>query len=580
MIEKMTKYSFILPSGRQEEFISRLSELGIVDIKRSAVPVDSRSEEMLAGIERLKGEIRDLENGSDERLASLLSEKTELERTLAEVEPWGEHDLGKFASLGLDIHFYIAPSNRFEPSWAEDYALQTVSEKDGRTWFVVVGDASGFPLSAVPAPEAKASDVKSQIESKEAEISEYRSALLKRRDEIPSLRKSVLDLKSSLTCYLTSLEGVEAAEGSLVTFEGFAPSKEDKSLAKALDETEGVFYLSEPAQEEDNPPIKLRNNRFSRLFECLTGMYGMPVYGEWDPTPVLSVFFLLFFAMCMGDAGYGLVLIIYGILQERKIVNIGMFDGLGKLISVLGAATLVVGLFFGTAFGVDLSAASWVPSSLKALMLTGSVSVGGSSYALQMVLALGIGVFHICLAMTIKALLYTRRFGIKSNISTWGWLVLILGGIITAIMAALGVLPQGVIKIIIYVIAAVSVLTIFVFNTPGRNPLINIGAGLWDTYGMATGILGDVLSYIRLYALGLAGGMLGGAFNDLGAMVLGEGPTWQWIPYALILLFGHVLNLLMSCLGAFVHPLRLTFVEYFKNSGYEGKGRKYNPITK
>ena len=97
---------------------------------------------------------------------------------------------------------------------------------------------------------------------------------------------------------------------------------------------------------------------------------------------------------------------------------------------------------------------------------------------------------------------------------------------------------------------------------------------------MATGILGDVLSYIRLYALGLAGGMLGGAFNDLGFMVLGNTPTWQWIPFVLILILGHVLNLAMSSLGAFVHPLRLTFVEYFKNSGYEGRGTLYKPFSK
>ena len=130
------------------------------------------------------------------------------------------------------------------------------------------------------------------------------------------------------------------------------------------------------------------------------------------------------------------------------------------------------------------------------------------------------------------------------------------------------------------VIGVISALAIFIFNKPGRNPLINIGAGLWDTYNMATGILGDVLSYIRLYALGLAGGMLGGAFNNLGQMVLGDNPSWQWLPFVIILLFGHVLNLLMPCLGAFVHPLRLTFVEYFKNSGYEGKGLKYNPLKK
>ena len=116
------------------------------------------------------------------------------------------------------------------------------------------------------------------------------------------------------------------------------------------------------------------------------------------------------------------------------------------------------------------------------------------------------------------------------------------------------------------------------FNTPGRNPLLNIGAGLWDTYGMVTGLMGDVLSYIRLYALGLAGGMLGGAFNDLAVMTLGENPTWQWLPFILIALLGHTLNFAMSCLGAFVHPLRLTFVEYFKNSGYEGKGTEYRPL--
>ncbi len=142
----------------------------------------------------------------------------------------------------------------------------------------------------------------------------------------------------------------------------------------------------------------------------------------------------------------------------------------------------------------------------------------------------------------------------------------------------LGLLPENVTKIAVIAIGAVSALCIFIFNTPGRNPLINIGAGLWDTYNMATGIMGDVLSYIRLYALGLAGGMLGGAFNNLGLMVLGDNPTWQWLPFVLILLAGHALNLLMSCLGAFVHPLRLTFVEYFKNSGYEGKGAKYNPL--
>jgi V/A-type H+-transporting ATPase subunit I len=153
-----------------------------------------------------------------------------------------------------------------------------------------------------------------------------------------------------------------------------------------------------------------------------------------------------------------------------------------------------------------------------------------------------------------------------------------VGGLIIAILGVGKLISPAAIKWAVIVIGVVSALGIYVFNTPGRNPLMNIGAGLWDTYNMATGILGDVLSYIRLFALGLAGGMLGQAFNNLAEMVRGDN-ILTWIPFVLILLFGHVLNVLMSSLGAFVHPLRLTFVEYFKNAGYEGKGAAYNPLT-
>ena len=181
--------------------------------------------------------------------------------------------------------------------------------------------------------------------------------------------------------------------------------------------------------------------------------------------------------------------------------------------------------------------------------------------------------------MVIKAVGITNRAGFKEAISVWGWVILIVGGLIVAGLALTHVLDATATKIAVIAIGIVSVLSIFIFNKPGRNPLLNVGAGLWDTYQMATGLLGDVLSYIRLYALGLAGGMLGAAFNNLGAMVLGDNPTWQWPFFILIVLIGHGLNFAMSCLGAFVHPLRLTFVEYFKNSGYEGKGLEYTPLS-
>jgi V/A-type H+-transporting ATPase subunit I len=244
----------------------------------------------------------------------------------------------------------------------------------------------------------------------------------------------------------------------------------------------------------------------------------------------------------------------------------------------------VVGYLSGTFFGIDIYQAAWFPAWAKVPMLKAWFGDGTGmwmGYDIMMVLALMIGIFHICLAMTVKAICYTMQNGFKTNLATWGWLLLIVGGITTAILAATSVLGPQTTQVILIVIAAISALGIYIFNTPGRNPLINIGAGLWDTYNMATGILGDVLSYLRLYALGMAGAMLGAAFNDLGLTVLGAHPNvGTVIGFVLIVAFGHVLNLLMACLGAFVHPLRLTFVEYFKNVGYEGSGKKYTPFEK
>lgn len=575
MITKMTKYSFILLSADKEQFLNNLQELGVVDITRSVKPVDDKSTAMLDKISSLKTEIEQIEKGSDPHLVELLSEHAALEKEKAAVTPWGEFDPKSIEDLekkGLKLSFYSVPTKKFEAGWAEEYALQVINECNGVTYFTIV-NAEGFPLKALNAPQRSGSELDGEIAALDAKVEEYKNELAGRKKDIPGLRAQIAKISRNLDRYLASVKSEDAAENMLCCFQGFAPIECDEKVKAALDK-ECVFYLAEVATKEDNPPIKLRNNRFNKMFETLTGMYGMPVYDEFDPTPVLSIFFMLFFAMCMGDAGYGLILILFGIAVNKKWVKIDMFKNIGSLISFLGGATLVVGLFLGTAFGMNLHEATWVPQSLKNCMIVGKVG----NYDIQMVLALGIGIFHICLAMIIKTACYIKRFGFKECISTCGWTLLIVGCIITISVSMLMAVPENITKIVILSIAGVSALGIFIFNKPGRNPLLNIGSGLWDTYNMVTGLLGDVLSYIRLYALGLAGGMLGGAFNDLAMMVLGAHPTWQWIAAIVIFLFGHILNLLMSCLGAFVHPLRLTFVEYFKNSGFEGKGLKYNPL--
>ena len=610
------KYSFILLSGETEGFLEKLQELGVVDVTRSARPVDDNSARMLDDaaaakriITKLEGINYDkeadkdaitkaaavsvLDNNLTEGAQKSFVELMELEaaRNAAEKEmrsrlPWGDFDKARLDSLdalGYTVRYYMVPAKKYSEDWAQLYPLEVICQDKANVWFVTIcpkGEEYALPVDPVTAPEGSWKQSEDEIKELNARIINTKGALLKYKESIPVIESAYKKGLVDLDMYLAKASTESAADNMLNVLEGFAPVENDGLLCSSFDEM-GVLYIKEGAKEEDNPPIRLKNNRFVKMFESLTGMYGMPDYGEYDPTPVVSIFFLLFFAMCLGDAGYGLVLILVGLALNKGWLKISMFDGLGSLIATLGAATAVVGGALGTFFGMSII--NLVPdgTAVKSYyeFVGSNIPTPMGELPFQMLLALGIGVFHICLAMIIKAVGYTKRFGIKENIATWGWLILIVGGLIVALLGVGKLISAEAIKWAVIVIGAVSALAIYIFNTPGRNPLINVGAGLWDTYNMATGILGDVLSYIRLFALGLAGGMLGAAFNDLGTMVLGDGGI-GWVFFILILLIGHVLNLLMSCLGAFVHPLRLNFVEYFKNSGYEGKGKTYKPLTK
>ena len=614
MITKMTKYSFVLLTGEKDGFLEQLQELGVVDISRSVKPIDSDSSVMFHKAERARKTLEFLESidyskdADAEAIAKATvniegdpvdyieqcrARITELNSSLANAEkqlkirlPWGDYDktaIDRLKELGYLVRYYCVDEKKFEETWGELYPLQVVSNDGKKVWFVTIAhknDDYTFPVQEMAAPEGTSAETLAQIKSLKAEIIECKAGLLNAKDYIPAIKETCNNDLVELDRYLADSAAVGAAENHITVFTGFAPVDNDAELAEAFDKM-GVLYIKEEAVEEDNPPIKLKNNWFTRQFESFTGMYGMPVYSEFDPTAIVAPFYLLFFAMCLGDAGYGIVLLLFGLLLNKGWVKFAMFDGLGNIISILGAGTMIVGTLLGTFFGMSLYEAAWVPEVLKKCMIVGEVELGSFGvFNIQMLLALGIGVFHICLAMTVKAIGYTKRFGFKQTVSAWGWLLLIVGGIITAILGVAEFISPVAIKWVVIVIGVLSALAIYIFNTPGRNPLINIGSGLWDTYNMATGILGDVLSYIRLFALGLAGGMLGQAFNNLGQMVLGDGSNIiLWLPFVLILLFGHVLNILMSSLGAFVHPLRLTFVEYFKNAGYEGKGAAYNPLT-
>lgn len=586
----MTKYNFILLSGDVEEFLKKLQGVGVVDITRSTKPVDEKSETLSSkagnyrkALSLLKdvtpAEFADKTYGDlAENVINTVNEREMMESQLAQLQkdmeerlPWGQFDVKNFKKLeerGLKLHFYKVKSSNFDPAWNENYALSEISNDGTNTYFVVVSDDENyeFPLKEMPAPDSDCTAVEKKIKELEYEIEKKYRLLSELKCHEKDIQKELDKTMSKLDLHLAHVSGTKAAEDYITVLEGFAPSNTTTSVHELLDKEE-VLYLEENACVTDNPPIKLKNNKFVSMFELLTDMYGRPKYNEFDPTVWISIFFMLFFAFCMGDAGYGLVLIGASLALKKVLGNIA------PLGITLGVATTVIGLLFHTFFSTDMLTWSFLPDVVKKCMLP--AQIGG--FDGTMVLAIIVGIVHICLAMIVKTYQSTKVKGFANSLGTWGWTLLIVGGIIVGGLALIGVINSEVTKWIVIGIGILSALGIFFLNDLHRNPLVNFGSGLWETYNTATGLLGDVLSYLRLYALGLAGAKLGEAFNAIGVQALGDGGA-AWIAFILIVVVGHTLNVAMCVLGAFVHPLRLNFLEFFKNSGYEGTGRKYNPL--
>ena len=589
MVTEMTKYDFILLSGDMDAFLEKLQSVGVVDITRSTKPIDERSEKLSSRAGVLRKAISLLkevtpaefaEKGSADYASDVietLSEKEAmqariplLQKEVEELKPWGRFDKASFEQLkerGLKLHFYKAKA--IDPIWKEQYALSEIASDGAYSYFVVVSDTDEyeFPLKELPAPEKDYLALEQEIAELEDGIAKKDAHLAELKCHEPKIKAELDRTLSKLDLHLAQVSGEKAAEDYVTVFEGFAPAETEPALREMLDR-ENVFYLADKAKVDDNPPIKLKNNKFVSMFELLTDMYGRPKYDEFDPTVFISIFFMLFFAFCMGDAGYGLVLILAGI---------GLRKVLGKIAPLgitLGIATTVVGFLFHTFFSMDMLEWNWIPDAVKRCMVPKEIF----GFDGTMVLAILVGIVHICLAMVVKTYQSTKVKGFANSLGTWGWTLLIVGGVIVGGLALMGVMDSVVTKWVIIGIGILSALGIFFLNDLHRNPLLNFGSGLWETYNTATGLLGDVLSYLRLYALGLAGAKLGEAFNAIGVQALGDGGA-RWIAFILIVVIGHTLNVAMCVLGAFVHPLRLNFLEFFKNSGYEGTGRKYNPLS-
>ena len=610
MISKMNKLLFLIYHKEYEMFLEKLRELGVVHIeKREGAEMDANLQafmqkrtayqsllkSMTLAAASFEGkataqsdltieEVVDSYETQQEHIQALNMQLPVLDKEIDAMEVWGEFDwnvIDRLKANGWQMQFYCCPEKSFDETWTDEYNATIINRRGGQSYFVTVNQIPvELEAEVVRLPKQRLSELVREQEELKASIQKANDDLdLFCVNNIPVVEKALETLESDINLMeVEQLGGERMAEGAIVMMDGWVPVENDAEVRKMLDES-GVYYEIRPAEKEDNAPIKLKNGKVSRLFEVLTKMYGMPDYGEFDPTPLFAPFYALFFGMCVGDAGYGLLLIVLGLYLKKKLSK--SMAGLMNLLITLGAATTIVGAVFNTFFGASLTDLD-LPQWMNSLVITGKWD--GTSYDKTMVIALLVGMFHICFAMTVKAICSTARYGFKNALSDWGWWLLVGGSVVVATLNYLGVIDMEVSKMAFIGIGGVAAIGIYLLNNIRRNVFANIGAGLWDTYNMATGLMGDLLSYLRLYALGLAGGMLGGVFNTLGMQLRDSMGDFLfgipgWICFGLIFVAGHGLNIALSCLSGYVHSIRLTFVEYFKNSGYDGKGVEYKPFS-
>ena len=594
MITRMTKYSFVLLSEQTSDFLNKLQDLGMVDINRYEKAVDQHSKDLSDILLHINQTVIKLGQVANEKKdkrtepyqsdgASLLKEATELfskreslkttlfslSEQMKAAEPWGPftlQDVEKIRDLGYVIHAYSQSARRFDTEWEKQYPLYVLERTEKQISFIVLevpGEPYQFPLNEAVFPAVPCNVLKDEILEKEAELQQCIARLNILSDHIPLLKSYANELSSKLDLYLAGVSAEKQVEDHIDLLTGFAPTENSAELETFL-EKESLYYLSTPAESSDNPPVKLKNSWFASLFEPIGNMYMLPVYDELDLTPYFPPFYMLFFGFCLGDMGYGLLLMILGFAGRYFLPKM---KGYLNLVFFLGLGSVIMAALPGGFFGMKVT--DLFPSVTKNQDFLFQFN------DMQMFwFAILFGLFQIVFARVLTGIDSIKRKGWQHGMAPFGWAILIVWA--TIAYASTMVENLNMPKPVSTTMLVVSISLIVLFSKPEGPVYKRLGKGLWAMYDI-TGVFGDMLSYIRLFGLGTSGGILGMVINTL-AMSLSGISYVGWLLTLVLLLFGHALVLGLSALGAFVNQMRLTFVEFYKNASFTGGGREYKPL--
>lgn len=493
-------------------------------------------------------------------ITRLHTDRQELKRELAQVKPWGrinQGDLEKLKEAGLTICFCVCPPAYIKESIISDI-ICGICVADGALAVIAVSRGAievRPPAQVIPAPTRDAPEIETALatlKDEERRLSSGLRELAMRRDDI---RSHLGELKERMT--FQAVEAGLAEEGPAFVMQGWVPAGRIEALHAALEGMRlPVGVMTQPPTDEDAPPTAFENKPWVRPIECLFSLLGVtPGYREADISPAFLPFLVIFTAMLIADAGYGLVAFVGLLAARRPLISRGVPEQALTLFTILFGGVAAWGILTDTWFGAPLMG--------KSLILTGDAQ---KDELFLKKLCFLIGAVHLTVAHVWKI----RRAPVTlATIAEAGWVLFIW-----AMWALVEVLvnespaPGWMLPLF-----GVSLVMIVIFTDFSWNLFSTIGKGLGAVALNAAAFLGDIISYIRLWAVGLAGGVLAASFNEMARPL-------PLLVMVLILIAAHLLNFALGLVAVFAHGVRLNLLEFSNHLGMEWTGRGYDPFGK
>lgn len=359
--------------------------------------------------------------------------------------------------------------------------------------------------------------------------------------------------------------------------EGWLPSDKETTVTQAIQQITDAYYLDVREPEDGEiPPSFVENKSYVTPFEQVTNLYSRPDPNGIDATPYMMPFYVLLFGLMLSDTGYGIVLAALTAIFIKIKKPTGMSGGFARVLFWGGLSTIVWGALVGTIFGMDFDTLLGTNNLFPLFVDPMENPIG------MLILCFGLGVLHILFGVALKMKVAFSRGDWQSAIfDSLSWILIVVGLIVYAIPSAVQGIP-AVIGTIGLGMAGLGAVMILLFKgRANKNPVMRTLSGLGELY-QVTGYLSDILSYARLFALGIATGVIASVFNELCKMLMGS-PILVLRIVGIIVACGllvalHGFNVAINTLGAFVHCARLQYVEFY-GKFYEPGGRAFRPLT-